>query len=115
MEFRFSIFLSIRFSICCGVPVLHYLTRFLCNLRYKRNARSQATRSPILSMKHRSKSKLPKFYRLSRYEKEHIIDEFWRDYFTKYPEFGNMDELNIMRRQFKSRGQIRLPSEEVVD
>lgn len=57
-------------------------------------------------MRHYPKPKLLKWNMMSAYEKEHILDEFWRDYFTKYPDPGSSDELNIMRKKYQ-RGRGR--------
>lgn len=64
---------------------------------------------PTLSMNRKPRTKLTKWNMMSAFEKECILDEFWCDYFRKYPEMGSSSELNIMRQQFQSSGRIKIP------
>lgn len=48
-------------------------------------------------------AKLLKWNMMSNLEKARMIDDFWRDYFRKYPKMGAMDEVNILRTQYAPR------------
>jgi hypothetical protein len=39
-------------------------------------------------------------------ERQAIIREFWREYFTAYPEYGSSDEMNVARATYERGGGI---------
>lgn len=47
------------------------------------------------------KRKLLKWNMMSTFEKETILDEFWEDYFNRYPETGISEEVNTIRKRFR--------------
>lgn len=38
---------------------------------------------------------------MTTFEKETIMDAFWTDYFSRFPEPGSIPELNTLRKQFR--------------
>lgn len=56
-----------------------------------------------MKRKYREKPKLLKWHTYPAAKRESIIDEFWLEYFAKYPNDGVLDELNVMRRQYAEK------------
>lgn len=83
---------------------------YRCDLHYRGKTYRRAQPQPKQREAQLSPMSFPKFYTYPQHERDRIIQSFWADYFTQFPDPGSSDELNTMREQFQTHGSVILPA-----